>query len=77
MTDHLSPGEFYEFIDQGGGSGPGPASHELPGVSLRAGLSSAGGGTRYTRGGTRPNPVTGGEPQEPASALHLRVTGDG
>ena len=22
MSDHLSPGEFFEFIDQGGGSGP-------------------------------------------------------
>ena len=22
MTDHLTPEEFFEFIDQGGGSGP-------------------------------------------------------
>ena len=29
MSDHLTPEEFFEFIDQGGGSGP--AGHHLMG----------------------------------------------
>ena len=45
-NDHLTPEDCFEFIDRGGGSGPGrPASPVLPGVPVRAGPDSARGGT--------------------------------
>ena len=52
MSDHLTPEDFFEFIDRGGSSG-GLAPLVLPGVSVRAGLDSAGGSTGHGRGGSQ------------------------
>lgn len=52
MSDHLTPKEFFEFIRPGRQSGTsGTASYLLHQVSVRAGLSVAGRGTRNARGG--------------------------
>ena len=61
MSDHLTPESLFEFIDQGGGSGPsGTSPLVVPSVSVRAGLSIALRGPSHTRGGGRVGENPGG-----------------
>ena len=55
MSDHLTPEDFFEFIDQGGGSGPaGQHLLSCPECLYLLGRCSAGGGTADSRGGGGP-----------------------